>query len=79
MSETLKFDVNTFDRKVGNIIARFENKRLQNIDQCRYNEWINEYLIHLENIYDLSNLDIDFEDFCNYIYINSSDANGNLK
>ena len=65
------FDSDNFDRKVGYTTALLETNRLRYIENTKYNLWVNNNLDQLDYMHSLSNLDIDFNSFCNYIFNNS--------
>lgn len=67
-----KFDEAEFDRKVCQITYNIHNKVKSTKMDLDYNKWFNQNIEHLENMYNLSELECDFEDFCNWVYSNSN-------
>ena len=66
-----KFNEAEFDRKVCQITYNIHNKAKITKSDSDYNKWVNQNIEHLENMYGLSELDCEFEDFCNWVFCNS--------
>jgi hypothetical protein len=64
---THRFDQDAFDRK-----AISQIKCHQNVNgRKKYDEWVTKHWDDLVIMYDLANLNIDIESFCEYVYKNS--------
>lgn len=66
-----KFDVVEFDRKVCQITYDIHYKARDRKFETEYNKWVNQNINHLETMYDLSELECEFEDFCIWVFHNS--------
>ena len=62
-----KFDESNFDVKVARSIVKTHKKTLEN----KYSNWVNKNLKHLENLYNISELNISKEKFFSFVYDNS--------
>ena len=66
-----KFDVEAFDQKVAESISKIHRDTYRYRTEQKYKEWSTNNLEHLEEMYNLSELDCDFNAFCSFVYSNS--------
>ena len=64
-SNRIKFNQDVFDVKVAKITSHIHYRH----DSRKKEIWIDKNRDHLENMYNLINLECGFVDFCNYIYL----------
>lgn len=66
-----KFDEAEFDRKVCQITYNIHNRSKVAKLESEYDKWMKLNIEHLENMYNSSEINCDFNDFCNWVYSNS--------
>ena len=65
---TKKFDVEAFDREVVESISKIHRDAYRRKEEQKYEEWCVNNLEHLDEMYNLSELDCDFNTFCSFVY-----------
>ncbi len=69
--KTKNFTEGEFDQKVSNSIHDINIRSKLKYINKKYNEWCDNNIIHLKYMYNLSNLDCEFNSFCIYVFNNS--------
>ncbi len=65
------FDEDMFDLGVARSITNIHRKSALNEKNRNFKKWANENLNYLDDMYDLSGLDCDFESFICYVFMDS--------
>ena len=66
-----RFNEDMFDLNVSKEITSIHSSAKIKTDERKYEKWLSVHLEHLENMYRLTGLSCDYEDFCNYVFDNS--------
>lgn len=72
MTSINKFDEEEFDRRVGNVITNIHSKQRHKVIAKKLNHWCKDNIEHLENLYYIADIDIDFDVFCYFVFVNSN-------
>jgi hypothetical protein len=68
------FNVEEFDERVCNVVSNIHNRSREDRNRRKFNKWYRENITYLNKLYEIAEaeLDLDFDEFCYYIFVNSN-------
>lgn len=66
-----KFSEDLYDRKIAKITYTNHLNYLMVNKYRKYDNWLEKNEKHLHNMYEISNLSCSFEEFCDFVFLNS--------
>ena len=72
MTDDYELDEDNFDAKVASIIVKIHGTNKRKLNHIKYNDWVNENREHLNNLYELSGVNCELDEFYSYVYDHSS-------
>ena len=71
MKKAKKFDEAAFDRKVCEITYMIHRKARSISHDNTFDKWLDQNINHVVKLYEISELECDFNDFCKWVFDNS--------